>query len=92
MTKRSLPALIAMNVVLLLALVLISLAPAPAIGQGFASARYVMVAGPTTGRTKQDVIYIIEMNTTRVVAAFYNASDNTWQVIDGTSMLGAIRR
>lgn len=91
MGKRSLPALIALNVVLLLALALVTLAPTPAKGQGFAAARYLMVSGPTTGRNQQDVIYIIEMNTTRVIAAFYNASDDSWQLIDGTTMLGALR-
>jgi len=91
MNKRSIPALIALNVVLLLALAMVSLAPAPANAQGFAAAKYLMVSGPTTGRGQQDVIYIIEMNTTRVVAGFYNASNDSWQVIGGTTMLGALR-
>lgn len=91
MGKRSLPALIALNIVLLAALALVAMAPSPARAQGFAAARYLMVSGPTTGRNQQDVIYIIEMNTTRVIAAFYNASDDSWEPIDGTIMLNALR-
>ena len=91
MNKRSIPALIALNVVLLLALALVSLAPAPANAQGFASARYLMVSGPTTGGSQQDIIYIIELNSTKVVAAVYNGSDDSWSLIDGTTMLGNLR-
>ncbi|MFG0251219.1 MAG: hypothetical protein ACF8OB_20225 [Phycisphaeraceae bacterium JB051] len=91
MGKRSLPALIALNVVLLLALVLTTLAPQPAQAQGFAAARFLMVSGPTQGRNQQDVIYIIEMNSARIVAAFYNSGTDNWEPIDGASMLGALR-
>lgn len=91
MGKRSLPAIIALNVVLLLALVLVSLSPTPATAQGFRSANYMMLSGPTTGINSQDVIYIVELNTTRVVAATYNASDDSWKIIDGTNMINALR-
>ena len=91
MSKRSLPALIAPNVVLLLALALVSLSPSPAQAQGFAAARFLMVSGPTTGRSQQDVIYVIEMNSARVLAAFYNSGTDTWEVIGGANMLNQFR-
>ena len=87
MSKRSLPALIALNVVLLLALALISLSPAPAQAQGFAAARFLMVSGPTNGRRQQDVVYIMELNSARVIAGFYNSSNDTWEIIGGANMI-----
>lgn len=91
MGKRSLPALIALNVVLLLALALATLAPSPAQAQGFAAARFLMVSGPTNARSQQDVVYIIELNSARVLAGFYNSANDTWEPIGGASMLDAIR-
>lgn len=91
MGKRSLPALIALNIVLLLALALASLAPSPAQAQGFAAARFLMVSGPTNGRSQQDVVYVIEMNSARVIAGFYNSANDTWDVVGGASMLNELR-
>ena len=49
MNKQSLGALVALNIVLLVALVMVSVAPEPAYGQ-LRRAEYIMVSGNVTGR------------------------------------------
>lgn len=85
MNKRSLGALVALNIVLLVGLVFVSLSPEPAYGQ-VKRAEYIMVAGNATGRSQQAAVFVIELNTSRMVAFFFNAADNRIDIIDARDM------
>ena len=90
MNRKSLQTLVAVNLVLLLALVFVTLAPTPAKAQ-FAGAQYIMVAGPTAGRAQQDVVYIIELQTARMIAMFYNSANDKIDVIAGVNLMDDIQ-
>ena len=83
MNRRSLGALIALNLALTAALALVTLStPAPAQAQlGAMRAQYTMIAGAASGRDNQQMIYIIEINTGRVMAAFFNTANNQVEVM-----------
>ena len=85
MNKQSLGALIALNVVLLAALIVVNLAPQRATAQGFGRAQYIMVAGDVVGRSEQ-VVYVIEVNSGRVAALLFNGSNNTREILDGRNI------
>ncbi|MCC7193627.1 MAG: hypothetical protein IT444_12700 [Phycisphaeraceae bacterium] len=87
MNKRSLGALIALNIVLVVALALVSFLPQPAAAQAFGRAQYIMVAGSAVGRELESVIYIIELNTGRVAAIIFRGSDNTFEPIAGRNIM-----
>jgi hypothetical protein len=87
MNRQTLAALVVLNVVLLVALVVMSIAPPPVQAQGFARAQYVMVAGRVTGREQQDAVFVIELNTGRLAALFFNASNNNLEILGGREML-----
>ncbi len=90
--KRSKPlqALLALNLVLLAAVALVMLTPSPAPAQ-FAGVQYIMVAGQSTGRTQQDSIYVIELNSARCISLFYNGSSDNVEIMGGTDMVRDIQ-
>ncbi|QNN23862.1 hypothetical protein HED60_16835 [Planctomycetales bacterium ZRK34] len=72
MNRKSLGGLIVLNVVLLLALGLLTFTPEPAAAQlGGRAGDYVMVAGATPGRTEATV-YITDMNNGLMMAVQYD--------------------
>jgi len=84
MNHRSLASLIVINAVLLAALVVTVFSPAPAKAQfGGTGGQYMMIAGDVTGRDAQAAIYIIDMQTSRVVAVMFNGSNNTLEFVAG---------
>ena len=85
MNKRSLGGLIALNVVLLVALVLVSITPEPAYAQ-LARPEYVMVNGAIRGRGQSTGVYIIELSTSRMVCLFYSSADNRIDIAAGRDM------
>jgi hypothetical protein len=87
MNRKTLRALLALNVVLLVALVLVGLTPTPAQGQGqFGRSQYSMVAGLTAGRKQQAVIYIFDLANARIAAVMYNSANDTYEKIDTVKM------
>lgn len=90
MNLKTLRALIAFNVVLLLSLVMVTLTPAPAQGQ-FAGAEFIMVSGQTAGRAQQNVVYIINLNTAQMAAVIYNSADNSFTVVDAVNMMNDLQ-
>ena len=84
MNKRSLGALVALNLVLLAGLLLTSLAPQQAAAQGFTQPRasYIMLPGAVIGRQDQSAIYIIELGTGRMVALLYDSVREQIDLID----------
>ena len=94
MNKQSLGALVALNMVLLVALVMVSIGPEPAYGQ-LRRAEYLLVSGNVEGRNQQDGIFVIELGTSRMIALFFNAANNTVDVVGGRDLskdMGADRR
>ncbi len=79
MNKQSLGALIALNVVLVVALALVGLSPQPAAAQAFVRPQYAMISGAVPGRVEA-AIYIVELNSARVAAVIFRSSDNTFEV------------
>jgi hypothetical protein len=90
MNRRSLGALIALNLALSAALALITLAsPSPAEAQlGGPRPQYTMIAGAATGRDNQAMIYIIETTTGRVLATFFNSANNRFEVMASRDVSG----
>ena len=82
MTHRSLSMLIVLNAVLLAALS-VTLFSTPASAQFGGGAAYTMIAGQVTGRADQESVYIIDLNTSRMVAVIFNTNNNRADVIDG---------
>lgn len=82
MNKQSLGALIALNIVLLLALVLSSISPQPAYAQ-LRGADYMMLPGTVNGRNGQSAIYVLDLQTSRVIGLFFNTGNNQFELIDG---------
>jgi hypothetical protein len=87
MNKRSLGALVALNIVLLVALALVSFSPQPAKAQvGLRQSEYIMVSGVVRGRTQQAVVYIIDLSTGQMAAIFHNADTGKSSIIAGRNM------
>jgi hypothetical protein len=90
MKKQSLGALIALNGVLLLALLLVLVLPGPAADAQRRTNRgrgdYVMVAGEVTGRTDQSGIYILEMKSYRMAVVMYDSRTNRLQTMAGRNL------
>ena len=86
MNRRSLGALVALNVVLVVAVAVVSLTPPPASAQLMAGNNYVMIAGEAVGRTSQNVVYIVQTNTQRMIAVMFNSSNNTFETVAGRDL------
>lgn len=87
MNKRTLGALIALNVVLLVAIFVTALTPQPAKAQvGLGKAQYLMVSGDVTGRAQQAAVYVIEVNSSNMVAVFFNGSNGKIELMGSRSL------
>ena len=87
MNKRSLGALVALNAALLVGLVLTSMAPQAAQAQKLgARAEYLMVSGQTAIRKQQAAIYVVEISSGKIAAAFVNTGNESIEWI-GTGSL-----
>lgn len=80
MNRRSLAALVALNIALLIALLVVHLSPSQALAQGGGRRDYIMLSGAVVGREAQEVIYIIELRSSKMAAVIYNSATNTFEV------------
>ncbi|MDH3583334.1 MAG: hypothetical protein OER86_03885 [Phycisphaerae bacterium] len=71
MNRNSLRGLLVLNVVLLVALAVVSIAPPPALAQNRRAGDYIMVAGQAQG-TVANVIYITDLNNQAMLAVTYD--------------------
>ena len=71
MNRRSLGTLIAVNFVLLIALAVVTLPPAPAEAQLRGKGEYAMVSGNVRGRSNQDAVYVVDTRRGRVASFVY---------------------
>jgi len=78
--RRSLAALVLINAVLLSALAVTTLTP-PAHAQFGGAGSFMMIAGQPRGRDNQNVIYIIDQQTSQMVAMMFNSSNNKFEYI-----------
>lgn len=85
MNRKALPALVALNVVLLMSLLVVSLTPSPAKAQ-FGRARYVMISGQAQGQNQRNAVYIIEVNQAKMVAMMFNGGNNKLEIIAGRKL------
>ncbi len=86
MNRRSLGALIALNLVLVIALAMVSLTAQPAAAQFGGGSDYIMISGRVTGRQSQNVVYVVETNSARMIALFFNSANNQLSVIGGRDL------
>lgn len=86
MNKRSLAGLILINAVLLASLVVTAFNPTPAqaqLGGGGGGGQYLMIAGDVTGRDQQAAVYIIDLQSAKVITIFFNGANNRLEFIAG---------
>lgn len=81
MDRRSLGALITLNLVLTSALAVVSLSPQPASAQFSGSREYLMIAGEAVGRTSQNVVYIADTSSQKLAAIIFNSSNNKFELV-----------
>jgi len=92
MNRKSLGALVALNAVLLMALVIVSLTPARTHAQlGGAAGNYVMLAGEVTGQKTMNAIYITELTSARMVVVMYNGGNEKLEVIAGRDLKADVK-
>lgn len=82
MTRRSLSMLVVLNAVLLAALSITSFTP-PAQAQFGGGNNFTFISGIATGRDSQDAVYIIDRNTSRMIALMFNSANGQVDLIDG---------
>ncbi|MCX5658286.1 MAG: hypothetical protein NTW19_01020 [Planctomycetota bacterium] len=80
MNRQTLGALVALNLVLVLALAIVGFTPQPAAAQNFVRPQYMMIAGEVPGRVEA-TIYVIELASSRVAAIIFRSSDNRFEVL-----------
>ena len=83
MNKRSLGALIALNVALLAAVLAVTVMPQPAAAQLKGRDRYAMVSGKSIGRSSQDVVYVMNLTNGQVIAFLYESVNKRVTVVGG---------
>ncbi len=85
MNRKTLGALIALNLALLGAMAALSFTPR---AQGAAMVRgdYTMISANVAGRDSQAMIFVTELRTGRIAAFFYNSAQNEYQQIDGRTI------
>jgi hypothetical protein len=86
MTQRSLAVLIVLNVVLLTGLSVTVMNPTPAEAQFNASPQFTMISGKASSRDNQDVIFIVDLSTSRIAPVFYNGSSKKFEFFEGRTI------
>jgi hypothetical protein len=85
MNIKTLRALIALNVALLVGLLVTVMTPQPAAAQ-LSRAEYIMVSGAVTGRTQQNAVYVVDLSTARIVAMMFNGSNNQLEIVGAAEL------
>ena len=88
MNRRSLAALIVLNLVLVFALVLSSLTTEQTFADEFGrpGGNYTMIAGKISGRSKNDGVYIIRIKDGKTIAAYYDGSSKKFKAVRGVDL------
>ena len=86
MTRKSLGALIVLNLVLLLGLAAVTVPTPQAEAQVRRGSAYIMIAGQVTGRDSQNAVYITELNSGKMAAMFFNGANEKVEWIAGRDL------
>ncbi|MCE9589623.1 MAG: hypothetical protein K8S99_03770 [Planctomycetes bacterium] len=81
MNRQSLGALVALNIVLLAALLVVALTPSRAQAQAFNRPQYLMVTGDVTGRVNESIVYVIDLTSARIGAIIFSSANNNIEVV-----------
>lgn len=89
MNRKSVNALVVLNLVLLVALFVIGMAPSPATAQGLGGGpEFLMIAGKSTIRDNVSTVYLMELQTASMIAVQFDTRNDSLEVV-GTRNLGA---
>jgi len=93
MQRRTLSVLIALNLALVAAIVATHLMPPKvANAQGFGPRRnFTMIAGITTGRPQNSVIYVLDASSGDMLATFYNSANQQFEPLGGRAVADDMR-
>lgn len=86
MTHRSLAVLILLNVILLGGLSVTVMNPTPAEAQLGGGRQFTMITGEASGRSNQAVVYIVDLNSSRVAPIFYNSASEKFEFFGGRTI------
>ncbi|MCC5831348.1 MAG: hypothetical protein JJU36_18065 [Phycisphaeraceae bacterium] len=94
MSRRTLAALVALNLALAAMLGVLHLSSQEASAQFGTRVpnHYKMIAGSTHQRGNQQVVYIIEEQSQRAVGLFFNSQDNRWETFEPANFGAHIER
>lgn len=90
MDRRSLGALIVLNIVLLVGLMVVALLPDPVHAQGRGRSSYTMLSGRTRGRNSQDLIYVANVDTGQTVALLFKSPEKRLEIISRFNVTEAL--
>jgi hypothetical protein len=85
MNRRSLGGLIALNVALLVAVLALNFSPAQA-QLRLEPGEYTMVAGDYVGRPNQQVVWITDIRSTRVLGVIFSSGDKSLTFVNGRTL------
>ena len=86
MNRKSLGALVALNAVLLIALIMVAMLPARPAQAQFGGNAFVMIAGEVTGQARFNCVYITELQSAKMVAVMFNSANDKLEVIAGREL------
>lgn len=91
--QRLFAALLVLNLLLLGGLAVTAFTPRPAQAQlGSGPQKFTMLTGAITGRANQDAVYIVDTQTGNMIAAMYNGSNRSFDVIGHRSITSDLAR
>ncbi len=92
MNRKSLGALVALNVVLLLALMFVALAPTQQAHAQFAQQAYIMIAAKGKNIPQgRHIIYITELSSAKMVAMIYDSQKETFDWVAGRPLANDLK-
>lgn len=87
MNRQTLGALIALNIALFVALLVVTASPQRAEAQlGVSRAQYIMLTGDVVGRKNEAVVYVVDLTNARIASLIYSSATNRVEVIAGRNM------
>jgi hypothetical protein len=87
MNRKSLSALVVLNVVLLVALFVIGLTPEPAPAQGLGGGHeFLMIAGKSQIRDNVSSVYLIELQTAQMLALQFDSRNDSLDVVGARNL------
>ncbi|MEX2214082.1 MAG: hypothetical protein WD768_08145 [Phycisphaeraceae bacterium] len=91
MNRKSLGALVALNGVLLIALIMVAMLPARPAQAQFGGVAFVMIAGEVTGQARFNCVYITELSSARMVAIMFNSANDKLEKLAGRELKNDVK-